>query len=101
MIALLSLGVWVYLFFGHGGFWRSRPQLLPAVPKEFPDVDIIVPARDESETIRAVMGSLLAQDYAGKFHVILVDDDSTDGTATLAEAAANLQVIRLHSKPSG
>jgi hopene-associated glycosyltransferase HpnB len=101
VIALLSLGVWVYLFFGHGRFWRSAPQLLPAVPEEFPDVDIIVPARDESETIRAVMGSLLAQDYAGKFQVILVDDDSTDGTGTLAGAAANLQVIRLHSKPSG
>jgi hopene-associated glycosyltransferase HpnB len=101
LIALASLGVWLYLFFGHGRFWQSGPQLLPAVPAEFPDVDIIVPARDESETIRAAMDSLLAQDYGGKFQVILVDDDSTDGTGPLAGAAAHLQVIRLHSKPSG
>jgi glycosyltransferase involved in cell wall biosynthesis len=101
VIALLSLGVWVYLFFGHGGFWRSRPQLLPAAPTEFPDVDIIVPARDEGETIGAVVASLLAQDYSGHFRVILVDDNSTDDTAALAGAAPNLQVIRLHTKPPG
>jgi hopene-associated glycosyltransferase HpnB len=101
VISLLSLGVWVYLFFGHGGFWRSRPQLLPASPTEFPDVDIIVPARDESAAIGTVVGSLLAQVYAGQFRVIVVDDDSTDDTAALAGAAANLRVIRLQTKPPG
>jgi Glycosyl transferase family 2 len=101
MIALLSLCAWIYLFFAHGEFWRSRPQLSPAAPKESPDVDIIVPARDEAETIHAAIGSLLAQDYGGKFRVILVDDNSTDGTASLAGAAPNLQIIRLDSKPPG
>jgi cellulose synthase/poly-beta-1,6-N-acetylglucosamine synthase-like glycosyltransferase len=38
--------------------------LTPAVPEEYPDVDVIVPARDEAQTIGAVIGSLLAQDYA-------------------------------------
>jgi hopene-associated glycosyltransferase HpnB len=101
VIALLSLGVWVYLFFGHGRFWRSGPQLLAASPTEFPDIDIIVPARDEAETIGTVVRSLLAQDYAGQFRVIVVDDNSTDETAALAGAAANLQVIRLNTKPPG
>ncbi len=31
---------------------------------------------------------LLAQDYAGSFHLIVVDDHSTDGTADAAQAAA-------------
>jgi hopene-associated glycosyltransferase HpnB len=101
VLALLSFGVWFYLFFLHGGFWRSHPQLAPAVPTELPDVDIIVPARDESETIGAAIGSLLAQDYAGKVRVILVDDNSTDGTATKAGNAPNLEVIRLDTKPAG
>jgi hopene-associated glycosyltransferase HpnB len=101
MIALFSLCVWIYLFFAHGGFWRSRPQLLPTVPAQYPDVDIIVPARDEAETIGAAIGSLLAQEYAGKFRVILVDDNSTDHTAALAGTAANLQILRLQSKPPG
>jgi hopene-associated glycosyltransferase HpnB len=101
MIALLSLAVWIYLFFAHGRFWLSRPQLPPAVPQEFPDVDIIVPARNESETIEAVVGSLLAQDYAGQFQVIVVDDDSTDDTAALAEVGPKVHVMRLHAKPPG
>jgi hopene-associated glycosyltransferase HpnB len=101
MLALLSLCAWIYLFFAHGEFWRSRPQLSPAAPRESPDVDIIVPARDEAETIHAAIGSLLAQEYAGRFRVILVDDNSTDGTASRAGEAPNLQIIRLDSKPPG
>jgi hopene-associated glycosyltransferase HpnB len=101
VLALLSLAVWLYLFFGHGWFWRSRPQLPPAAPAELPDIDIIVPARDESETIGAAITSLLAQDYAGKFRVILVDDNSSDDTAALAGKAPNLRIIRLKDKPPG
>jgi len=101
MVALLSLCAWAYLFFAHGAFWRSRPQLLAATPQEFPDVDIIVPARDEAETIQAAIRSLLAQKYGGDFRVILVDDNSSDATAELAGSAPNLQIIRLDSKPPG
>lgn len=102
MIVLLSLCAWVYLFFAHGAFWRSRPQLgAAAAPQSAPDVDIIVPARDEAGTIRAAIASLLAQDYAGKFCVLLVDDNSADGTADLAGADSKLRVLRLDSKPAG
>jgi hopene-associated glycosyltransferase HpnB len=101
MLALLSLCAWIYLFFAHGVFWRSRPQLSAATPQDCPGVDIIVPARDEAETIRAAIGSLLAQEYAGDFRVILVDDNSTDATAELAGSAPMLQIIRLVSKPAG
>jgi len=98
-IALLSLCIWVYLFSAHGSFWKSSPELSPAIPQEHPDVDIIVPARDEAATIGAVIGSLLAQDYRGKFRVTLVDDNSSDDTALLAGSAASLRVLRLSSKP--
>ena len=101
MLAILSLCAWIYLFFAHAAFWRSRPQLLAATPQTHPDVDIIVPARDEAETIRAAIGSLLAQEYGGDFRIILVDDNSTDATAELAGSAAKLQIIRLVSKPAG
>ncbi len=101
MIALLSLLVWLYLFCAHGRFWLSAPELPPAIPQEHPDVDIVVPARDEAHTIAAAIGSLLAQDYRGKFRVILVDDNSTDGTAAVVGTAANLTVITLQSKPVG
>jgi hopene-associated glycosyltransferase HpnB len=98
-VALLSFCAWAYLFFAHGKFWSSKPQLLPAIPAERPAVDIVVPARDEAHTIGPVIASLLAQDYAGTFRVILVDDDSTDGTARCAGTAPNLVVIRGQQKP--
>ncbi len=99
MIALLSLCIWAYLFFARGKFWSSTPELMPALPADCPDVDIIVPARDEAQTIAPVIASLLTQDYAGKFSVILVDDNSTDGTAELLPKAPNLKVIRGEPKP--
>jgi hopene-associated glycosyltransferase HpnB len=100
MIALVSLLIWLYLFLAHGRFWQSAPELPPAVPAESPDVDIIVPARDEAHTIGAVIASLLAQDYQGRCRIILVDDNSTDGTAALAGAAPRLSIISLQTKPA-
>jgi len=102
LIPLLSLGIWLYLFFAHGRFWQSGPELLPALPSETPDVDIIIPARDEAETIGPVIASLLDQQYAGNFQVILVDDDSSDGTAEIARAAAaarGSRMLRVISSP--
>ena len=98
---MLALAVWLYLFFAHGRFWLSTPELTVALPPETPDVDIIVPARDEAATIAPVIRSLLAQDYHGRFRVILVDDNSSDGTAALAGAAPDLTVMRAQPKPSG
>jgi hopene-associated glycosyltransferase HpnB len=47
-----------------------------------------VPARNEADVIARAVASLLGQDYQGAFHVIVVDDHSTDGTADAARAAA-------------
>ena len=101
MLALLALAIWLYLYFAHGRFWAFGPELPPAVPAHCPAVDIIVPARDEAATIAPVIASLLAQDYAGAFRVILIDDDSTDGTATLAGTAPKLLILRGQPKPAG
>ena len=100
-IALLSLLIWVYLVLLHGRFWSSTPELPPATPGELPDVDIVIPARDEAETIGPVIASLLAQDYKGRLRIFLVDDNSTDGTATKAGTAPNLMVITGQPKPEG
>jgi hopene-associated glycosyltransferase HpnB len=101
MIALLSLLVWLYLVFAHGRFWSSGPELQPASPAELPEVDVIVPARDEAATIGPVIASLLAQDYAGPLRITLIDDNSTDGTAAAAGTGPNLRVLRGQPKPTG
>jgi hopene-associated glycosyltransferase HpnB len=101
MIVIVSLLVWLYLIFLHGNFWESNIELKPAKPLTIPDVDIIVPARDEAALIGRVVASLLAQDYAGAFRVILVDDNSTDGTAAAAGMHPRLTIITGVPKPAG
>ena len=101
LVALLTFCAWVYLCLAHGNFWRSSPELRAAAPAHLPDVDIVIPARDEAQTIGPVIASLLRQDYAGRFQVILVDDASTDGTAAAAGTAPNLIVIGAEPKPDG
>ncbi len=95
---------WQYLATMHGGFWRNGKRLGKATPASFPSVAIVVPARDEADGIAASIGSLLAQDYAGPFRVILVDDNSTDATAAIARAlpgAERLTVIDGAARPQG
>lgn len=94
----LVLGIWVYLVLLHGRYWREAPRKAPeAALKHWPEVAAIVPARNEAEVIAEALGSLLRQDYPGKLRVILVDDQSTDGTAETARgvAAANSAEDRL------
>src|SRR5215469_13948117 len=90
LLSLLALAIWSYLIVGRGGFWlssvRDNERLAP--PQAWPEVAIIIPARDEAEGIAASIGSLLAQDYAGAARIILVDDGSTDGTADIARRTA-------------
>lgn len=97
-IALLSLAIWVWLLVAHGGFWLAAERDDAALPDPaaWPDLAVIVPARDEAEVIARSIGSLLAQDYPGALRIILVDDGSSDGTGRVArETAEKLESDRL------
>jgi hopene-associated glycosyltransferase HpnB len=61
---------------------------VPPAPARWPAITAVVPARDEADVIARSVGSLLAQDYPGHFRVILVDDQSSDGTGDVAREAA-------------
>jgi hopene-associated glycosyltransferase HpnB len=88
-IALTSLLAWVYLLFARGAFWRASERDHGAPPPAvWPDVIAVVPARDEAEGVAKAVKSLLRQEYQGRFAVVLVDDQSSDGTGDIARAAA-------------
>ncbi|HEV8219636.1 MAG TPA: glycosyltransferase [Streptosporangiaceae bacterium] len=87
--AAVAALAWVYLLTCHGGFWRTDQRLPPGRdPASWPAVTVVVPARDEAAVLPATLPTLLAQDYPGKLRVILVDDNSSDGTAQVAEKLA-------------
>ena len=106
-LAAMSLLAWLYLVFFRGAFWQDGERLQAPADglADPPDVTIVVPARDEAAAIGPVLASLLAQDYPGRLRVLLVDDDSTDGTAAAARAvsdpAMRLTVLRGAARPAG
>src|SRR5215470_16904149 len=83
------MAIWLYLFFARGNFWQlQEDNAEPATRKHWPSVVAIVPARNEAETIARSITSLANQDYPGEFSEIIVDDNSSDGTADVARKAA-------------
>ena len=91
MVAIICALVWLYLIVGRGAFWLCRvrdtdhtgPDL-----QQWPAVVAVVPARNEADHIAASVNSLLRQEYPGSFSIVLVDDDSSDGTTSVATRAA-------------
>ena len=105
----------MYLVLAHGGFWLTS-QRLPAGrpagrrPGAWPAVAAVVPARNEAQSLPVTLPALLTQDYPGEFRVYLVDDNSDDGTATIAaelgekaarDGGAPLTVVKGQPRPPG
>ncbi|MEX0695348.1 MAG: glycosyltransferase [Rhodospirillales bacterium] len=90
VLATLSLLIWLWLCLFHGKFWQSDQVLNinPVKIDKVPSVACVIPARDEAESIARTVRSLLDQDYPLGFRIIVVDDNSTDGTADAARSAA-------------
>ena len=110
IIACLALLVWIYLIFCRGGFWLARErddanQPLWPDDADWPKVAVIIPARDEAAILPQTFRSILTQDYP-KLSVILVDDNSSDGTTAAAgqvAASTGRQAIVLQGRalPAG
>jgi hopene-associated glycosyltransferase HpnB len=89
VIGAATVAIWVYLLFFRGGFWRLPYRPAPIVANVGGrSVVAVIPARDEAAVVGHAVASLLAQDYAGKFRIVVVDDQSSDGTAEAARTAA-------------
>jgi hopene-associated glycosyltransferase HpnB len=103
-VAVLTAVTWSYLAFARGSFWRM-PSAKSASTEHAATsggVVAVVPARNEAELIGPVITSLLNQCVS--IPVVLVDDESTDGTADVARRAAEKAgkadaLIVVQSKP--
>ena len=105
IFGFLPLAIWVILLVARRGFWLLRErdtQPVPA-PATWPPVVAVVPARNEADVIQRSLGSLLAQDYPSEFKLVLVDDQSEDGTGDLARALNDdrLTVLTGGARPPG
>jgi hopene-associated glycosyltransferase HpnB len=83
--AALALAIWLGLL--ATGFWlctERDDRVQVREPAVWPEIVAVIPARNEADVIARSLGSVLAQDYPGECRVVLVDDNSSDGTGAIA-----------------
>ncbi len=104
LFSILALSIWLVTALLPWQPWRVREVLEAESDYEdfdLHDVTVVIPARDEAEVIS---GTLNALKFQGKgLKVIVVDDDSSDNTASIAKNSGlpGLRVIRSKSLPPG
>ena len=99
---LLPALPWLLPFLALPRLARRTPSLLGARPKSGRLVSVIIPARNESSTIRTVLRSILATTYH-PIELLVVDDRSTDDTAAIVETFGDprLRLVRGEELPEG
>ena len=99
-LVLAAFGWWIVMP------WRAvlHDRKLPALaglllktPSQWPKVSVLVPARNEEDTLFAAIQSLLLVDYPN-LEIILINDRSTDQTAAVVERLVQLdpRVRQIH-----
>jgi biofilm PGA synthesis N-glycosyltransferase PgaC len=89
LLPLIAIYVHRLLFFYHG-----LRKLTLGNNTEQPPVSIIVPARNEEQNIEHCLNSLLVQNYpTEKLSIVVVDDQSTDGTVEIVRRIASSSPI--------
>ncbi|TCT19264.1 glycosyltransferase [Thiobaca trueperi] len=84
--------LWLLLPWSLAFVFLGRLRACPPTPEQAPErldeirVSVIVPARNEVARLPPLLASLREQDYVNH-ELIVVDDNSTDGTGELARAA--------------
>ena len=80
--------------------WIIRRARHHSLPGRFPMVSVLIPARNEERGIARCVRSILAQEYPS-FEVLVLDDQSSDGTrAILEKIAISEPALRIfHGEP--
>jgi chlorobactene glucosyltransferase len=96
-------GVWIYFLAYMTKSFRQSPRLETfdrTSIRRFPQVSVIVPARNEERYIARCLDSLLGQDYPS-FEIIAINDSSTDRTSDIMKtyATKDSRVIHIDASP--
>ncbi len=102
ILAYISSGlsiVYCVLIVYYSRLWKAIPRY--NVPKDFipsTKISVIVPARNEEKNIAACINSLINQHYPSELlQIIIVDDESEDGTWIIASSLSDSRLLILSS----
>ena len=95
-IGLLFLYSFLILFYRAG--WLELKPFSQLSPEAFIKISVIIPARNEEENIGKLLSSIGRQTYPDHlYEVIVIDDHSTDNTATIVNAFSFAKLMRLEA----
>lgn len=76
--------------------WKSIPDYVPLASSLQTKISVIIPARNEEESIGHLLKALQQQTYPSSlFEVIVVDDHSTDQTPNIVRQFSSVKLIHL------
>lgn len=94
LIWLLPLLSWLVILLLPWQSWRNRETLEVSCSRtntDLSEISVVIPARNEASQISQTLRALAQQ--GENLHVIVVDDQSQDGTADLARSFQGLDII--------
>lgn len=98
VLLLITIILWVLyslLLFYYRQAWKEVPDYVPARAGQT-RVSIIIPARDEAANIGSLLQALKEQSYPpGLTEIIVVDDHSTDTTASVVQSFPGVKLVQL------
>lgn len=91
-LGALSILLWLGILLHPARPWDFQPvgedtavALEAGQRDDWPSVCILVPARNEAESLPLTLPTLLKQEYPGQIDIIVIDDRSEDGTGGIAQ----------------
>ena len=99
IILLVIFGLYMLLILYYWKSWVSIPEFKVKNQKSTVKITVIIPARNEEENISHCLDSVCNQSYpTALFEVLVVDDHSTDNTATIVKSYADKNVTLISLK---
>jgi len=104
LLALVGAAIWATVLLLPWRPWSTRETLEASPPfswNDLSDITALIPARNEAEMLQSTLSALRNQGRG--LHIILVDDQSSDGTSQVAKKVGgkNLLLVAGKTPPAG
>lgn len=107
IISMVNIAIWLHALYSIRSSIKCMVRLKNTHSRRHGkrSISIIIPARNEEETLPLLLKSLINQEELGFTEIIVVDDNSTDNTANIVKEYMrkyeNIKYIKINKIPCG